>query len=116
MPVGHERDLETIVMNGENMANTAKKVVVGPKEGFDEGVLRLFILGPGGHSPKHTHDWYHVNWIVRGKGILHIDGEDHPVEPGSYAYVPGNALHQFRNAGEGDENFAFLCWVPRGRD
>jgi quercetin dioxygenase-like cupin family protein len=33
------------------------------------------------------------------------------VEAGSYAYVPADKLHQFRNAGDG--MFRFICIVPK---
>jgi len=49
--------------------------------------------------------------MVEGKGILHIDGVDHEVEAGSFAYVPEDKLHQFLNVGEG--KFKFICIVPK---
>jgi quercetin dioxygenase-like cupin family protein len=40
-----------------------------------------------------------------------IEGEVNPVEAGSYAYIPANSLHQFRNVGE--TQFKFICIVPK---
>ena len=114
MPVGHVRDREYQVMEGEGIEKVVKKALIGQEEGWDDHVMRLFEVGPGGHTPLHTHRWPHINYMVEGKGVLHIDGTDHPVEPGSFAFVPEGSKHQFRNVGEG--TFAFLCIVPKRGD
>lgn len=86
------------------------KVLVSPNEGWDGYVMRVVEVEEGGYSPKHTHDWPHINYMIEGKGELMIDGKNHPVEAGSYSYVPANSLHQFRNVGT--TPFKFICIVP----
>ena len=76
--------------------------------------MRLFDVAPGGHTPRHAHDWPHINFVAAGRGELHLDGEDHKLEAGSYAYVPAGLTHQFRN--NGDEVFSFICIVPEHGD
>jgi quercetin dioxygenase-like cupin family protein len=49
--------------------------------------------------------------MVEGSGVLMIEGEKHPVTQGSYAFVPANADHQFRNTGQAP--FRFICIVPK---
>ncbi|NLA27232.1 MAG: cupin domain-containing protein, partial [Firmicutes bacterium] len=44
------------------------------------------------------------------EGLIHLDGADHAVREGSYAYIPGEALHQFTNSSS--EPFVFICVVP----
>lgn len=114
MVVGHERDLLGTRPNSPELKNVLKKVLVSPKEGWEGYVMRIFELGEGGHSPKHTHEWPHINYITHGKGILHLDGTDYEVEEGSFAYVPGGKIHQFSNPGI--ETFAFICIVPEEGD
>lgn len=46
--------------------------------------------------------------------MLHLNGSDHELEEGSYAYVPANALHQFISIS--DEPFKFICIVPEEGD
>lgn len=87
------------------------KVLVGPNEGWSDHVMRVFELQPGGFTPKHSHDWPHINFILKGEGTLFLNGVENPVSAGSYAYVPGNELHQFKNAG--NEPFMFICIVPK---
>ncbi len=46
--------------------------------------------------------------------MLFLDGEEHPLQSGSYAYVPSNHEHQFRAAP--DSPLSFVCIVPEGGD
>lgn len=114
MIVGHSKDIEGIKLQGEGISNALKKVLISPQEGWEGWVMRVFELGPGGHTPKHTHDWPHINWIVEGQGTLYLDGAEHAIAAGSYAFVPNNALHQFKNTGS--SKLTFICIVPEEGD
>ena len=85
-------------------------VLVGRDEGWDGWAMRLFEVAPGGHTPRHTHDWPHINVVVAGEGVLHVDGVEHPIEPGTSGFVPAGSTHQFRNTG--DAPLEFVCIVP----
>jgi len=87
------------------------QVLVSPAEGWDSHVMRVLEVKKDGYTPKHQHPWPHINYIIEGQGELMIDGAKHLVEAGSYAFVPGNTLHQFRNVGK--EVFKFICIVPK---
>ena len=76
--------------------------------------MRLFDVEPGGHTPRHTHDWPHINFVAGGRGVLFLDGEEHPLEAGAYAYVPSGHEHQFRAAPEAP--LSFVCIVPEAGD
>ena len=108
--VGHIDEIEGQPLSGPDIDKVVKRLLVGPDEGWDGWALRLFELQPTGHTPRHHHAWPHINYITKGRGTLHIDGLDHAVEAGSFAYVPATATHQFSNAG--NDTFAFLCIVP----
>lgn len=87
------------------------KVLVSEKEGWDSHVMRVVEVEKDGFTPKHAHPWPHINYVIEGKGSLMINGEEHPLEAGTYAFVPDNALHQFRNLG--DHMLKFICIVPK---
>ena len=108
--VGNIKDLKSINMERPDVRHTAMKVLVSPQEGWSSHVMRLVEVGEGGYTPKHSHPWPHINYMMEGEGELMIDGITHHVTPGSYAYVPGQALHQFKNIGKG--MFRFICIVP----
>jgi quercetin dioxygenase-like cupin family protein len=46
--------------------------------------------------------------------VLLLDGVEHPIASGSYAYVPAEHQHQFRAAA--DAPLSFVCIVPEGGD
>ena len=110
MIVANEKDVHAMVLESPEVKEAAMKVLISPKEGWEGYVMRVIELGKDGYSPKHTHDWPHINYILEGSGSLHINGEDTPIEAGSYAYVPAGSLHQYKNEGIG--MFRFICIVP----
>ena len=112
--VGGKDEVAAVPMAGEGIRDVVKRVLVSPAEGWEGWVMRLFDVAPGGHTPRHAHDWPHINFVAAGRGELHLDGEDHELEAGSYAYVPAGLTHQFSNTG--DEVFSFICIVPEHGD
>lgn len=114
MIIGHSKDVAGIPVHGEEVHKVIKKVLISPQEGWEGWVMRLFELGAGGYTPKHSHDWPHINWIISGKGTLFLEGEEHEISAGDYAYVPSNALHQFKAAEDSD--LSFICIVPEEGD
>lgn len=114
MAVFHERDFNQVTPQMPGAASVSKRTVISPEEGWQGTVMRIFELGEGGYSPKHSHPWYHVNYVIEGTGVVHYDGEEYEVEPGSCAYIPGYIIHQFRNTGKGP--LKFICIVPEEGD
>ena len=108
--VGHIKNLESIRMTHADIKDASMKVLFSPQEGWEGYVMRLVEVGAFGYTPKHSHPWPHINYMVEGDGELLIDGEIFPVTKGSFAFVEGHKLHQFRNAGEAP--FKFICIVP----
>lgn len=108
--VRRREDVPAFPMTGDGVEGVVKRVLVGPAEGWDGHVMRLFEIGAGGHTPRHRHDWPHINVVVAGRGVLHVDGVDHELAQGSSAFVPAGALHQFSNAG--GETLQLVCIVP----
>lgn len=111
MIVGNIKDLEAIEVKHPSAKNAAMKVLIGNTEGWDSHVMRVVEVEVGGFTPKHSHPWPHINYMIEGKGEVMIDGTAYPVESGSYSFVPNDTLHQFRNVG--DTIFKFICIVPK---
>ena len=111
MIVGNIKDLEGKEVEHPSAANALMKVLVSPKDGWDSHVMRVVEVSEGGYTPKHSHPWPHINYMIEGDGELMIDDQIHKVNSGSYAYVPAGKLHQFRNAGL--TLFKFICIVPK---
>lgn len=110
MIVSHEKYVKSIKFDNPEVKNATMKALISPKEGWDGHVMRVMEVGEDGYTPRHSHPWPHINYILEGKGVLHINGDDNEVKVGSFAYVPANKTHQFKNVGEG--KFKFICIVP----
>lgn len=110
MVVGNVKDLNKIEVKHPSAQNASMKVMVSPQEGWNGYVMRHVEVEENGFTPKHKHPWPHINYMIEGEGELLINGKINKVTAGSYAYVPGDSLHQFRNAGKGV--FKFICIVP----
>lgn len=88
-------------------------VMVGREDGAPNFALRHFRVVPGGHSPRHAHDYEHEVFIVEGGGTALLLGCEQPIRKGDVIYVPADTEHQFR---AGDGGLRFLCLVPVTRN
>ena len=73
--VGKAADVAAVPMAGDGIEGVVKRVLVSPEQGWDGWVMRLFDVDLGGHTPKHMHDWPHINFVASGHGVLLLDGE-----------------------------------------
>jgi len=110
MIISNEKNVESVAVTHPDALKAAMKTLMGPSEGWDGHVMRIIELEEGGYSPKHTHPWPHINYMIEGKGVLFLNGAETEVEAGSFAYVPAGELHQFKNTG--NTMFRFICIVP----
>jgi quercetin dioxygenase-like cupin family protein len=111
MIVGNFNDLLAKKIESPEAKNAAMKVLVSAESGWEDYVMRVVEVEKDGYTPKHSHPWQHINYIIEGEGILMVDNKDNPVKAGSFAYVPADHIHQFRNAS--DKPFKFICIVPK---
>jgi quercetin dioxygenase-like cupin family protein len=125
---------------GEHGKKVGKAIILGPNDGDSfwqpvpaSGFARnLFndkttasehkysfsvqTIAPGGFIREHTHDRNdELAYVVSGKGIFQIDGEDNPVEPGSAVFIGINRRHKWINTGSEPLTFVVL-FMPGGLD
>jgi quercetin dioxygenase-like cupin family protein len=86
------------------------RMMVGRADGAPNFAMRHFTVAPGGHTPRHSHDYEHEIYVVEGAGRVEHDGEFRDLKAGDVVYVRANATHQFVNPGTAP--FTFLCLVP----
>jgi quercetin dioxygenase-like cupin family protein len=84
-------------------------IMCGREHGAPNFALRQFQVEPGGHSPRHSHDYEHEVYIVSGGGTVLLDGQERPIGHGDVIYVPADHEHQFK---AGEQGMTFLCLVP----
>ena len=96
---------------GQPGAKRAKmRLLIGANDGAPLFAMRQFELEPGGCTPNHEHSWEHELYFLQGSGTVLCGGEDYPVRPGSFAFVPPNEPHQVQNSGM--LTLKFLCLIP----
>lgn len=99
------------ISDGVDAVNVTKQLLIGPADGAPTFAVRLFTLAPGGHTPKHSHPFEHGVLVLEGEGSLWTASGDHPLSPGTVAFVAPDEAHQFRNTGSNP--FKFICIVPK---
>ena len=71
--------------------------------------FRVFTLEPGGHTPHHTHEGEHLNYIISGEGEVMEGDTPRPVRQGDFVFIPPGEQHQYSNTGENP--LVFICAV-----
>ena len=98
------------ISDGTEVVNVVKQVLIGPKDGAPTFAVRLFTLGAGGHTPKHSHPFEHGVLVLEGEGELWTENGTHDLSPGTVVFVAPNENHQFSNTGSSP--LKFICIVP----
>ncbi|HAA86264.1 MAG TPA: cupin domain-containing protein [Kosmotogaceae bacterium] len=108
--IANSREIEPHVLDSDEVKGVTKRVLIGRSSGATNFFMRLFSLEPGGYSPLHRHSWEHEVFIVSGEVTVVTEEGVKIAKEGASVFVPGNALHQFRN--ETSQSVEFICVVP----
>ena len=108
--VCHYTDVPAEVIGAPAPGTVMRWLIDDEHDGAPVYALRMVEIGPGGHSPHHSHGYEHENFVVEGRGRVFMDGRWHDLEPGDVVFVPADAEHEYMNAG--DTTFKFLCGIP----
>ena len=73
----------------------------------------IYVLKAGAFDGQSPHDDEEVYYVIKGKGVLRVDGEDQLVKPGSIVYVKDGVNHQFHSI---DEDLTMLVFFAEGHD
>lgn len=95
----------------EGAEKVFKQVPISAKDGSPSFCFRVFTIEPAGHTPYHTHDFEHLNYVINGQGfIVDEKGVEHPIKAGEFALILPGERHQFRNTDT--VPFIVICAVP----
>ena len=101
IPGGVMSDIVTSFLPG--WANTRVWIIARPMTGFSETFSQYILeLAPGGGSaaPEPEAGAQGVIFVVSGALTLTLDGAEHMLAPGGYAYLPAGAGWQLWNRGD----------------
>jgi quercetin dioxygenase-like cupin family protein len=69
------------------------------KDLTDGGFLELvneFEVAGGGAVEPHSHPTHEFYYVLNGRGIMTIDGEDREIAQGDLVYIPPDKVHTLR--------------------
>jgi len=110
MKIKHSTDVAQSEVTMEGAACCQVRWLIGEKDSAPNFAMREFEVAPGGHTPKHFHDYEHEIYVVAGNGVVMEGDKERPLAPGDVVLVSPNDVHQFRNTGR--EPMKFLCLIP----
>jgi len=110
MKIIHYDQAELEPVNVEGAEETKIRWLIAQKDGAPNFALRMFEVGPGGHTPYHEHSWEHEVFVVSGEGALQTERGDLPFAEHDVIYVDPGLRHAFKNTGR--DTLKFLCIVP----
>ncbi|ROS05114.1 (S)-ureidoglycine aminohydrolase [Sinobacterium caligoides] len=109
IPKGVMRDI--VISYFPHWELTRGWVIARPLSGFAE-TFSQYILevqpNGGSESPEDDEGAESVLFVVEGGVRLTIDGEQHDLEPGGYAYLPAGCNWQLHNHGTVNANFHWI--------
>jgi len=95
----------------EGVRDTDMQILIGEAEKSPTAIMRRFRIKLDGYTPRHTHDYEHVVFVLSGKGTLYASNNDFELSMGTHLLVEPNELHQFK--ADRGEQLEFLCIIPR---
>jgi quercetin dioxygenase-like cupin family protein len=96
----------------EGAKGVQKQVPLSAQDGVPTFSFRVFTIEPGGHTPFHRHEFEHMNYVIRGEGILVSEGREHELREGDFALILPGEQHQFKNCSR-NQNLVIICAVPK---
>ena len=107
----HYSEIKAENVEIEGFKGVTVRWLITKDDGAENFAMRCFEIRPGGKTAFHSHDWEHEVYIVSGTATVVTPDGDKIAEAGSFVYVPGNVVHQFRN--DGTETLKFICVIPK---
>jgi quercetin dioxygenase-like cupin family protein len=110
MRIQNHEDVPAREVTMEGAHSCRVRWLIGEKDSAPTFAMREFEVAPGGHTPKHFHDYEHEVYVLAGRGTIVDSDKEQPLSAGDVVFVAPNDVHQFRNTGS--EAMRFLCLIP----
>jgi len=110
MKLVRSKDVVKKPVNADGAKGVEIRWLISKEDGAANFAMRMFEVEPGGQTPLHRHPHEHEVFALEGHGTVVCDGKSSPFGPEDVIFVPGNAEHCFKNAG--NKSLRFLCLIP----
>jgi quercetin dioxygenase-like cupin family protein len=113
MLIRKPEDTQARTMDMPGASMVTMRLMVGRDDGAPNFAMRMFEVQPGGHTPRHQHNYEHEILIMQGEaavGTSTDEAQDTSAKAGDVLFIPANQTHQFRNTGQ--SVLKFMCLVP----
>jgi mannose-6-phosphate isomerase-like protein (cupin superfamily) len=95
------------IFNRSNSRNTGKleiltsHMLISPQNSSTKNLSIQISTIPGGSGqPIHAHDPEQCYYIIKGTGLMIIEGDTMEVTSGDAIYIPSNKKHGIKNTGD----------------
>jgi quercetin dioxygenase-like cupin family protein len=76
------------------------RIVADPTTGLRSATHFVGYI-PAARAPEHFHTYDEVIYVLDGEGVLHAEGTDWRLSPGSCIQLPARVVHCLENTGDG---------------
>ena len=81
MRIKNHEQVQSNEVTMEGSAGCRVRWLIGEGDHAPNFAMREFEVQPGGHTPKHFHDYEHEVFVLAGRGVV-VDGDqERPDEP-----------------------------------
>jgi len=71
--------------------------------------LGVYVIEAGGTDPQSPHKEDEVYYVISGRGMISVDGEDRTVQPGTTVFVGADVEHRFHSITEDLQLLVFFA-------
>ncbi len=82
-------------------AITSYLLVSEKTSGAEKLAITIVEMEPGGFQYLHAHEPEQMYYILEGRGLMSVDGEEQMVQTGDCIFFSSFAEHGLKNTGEG---------------
>jgi quercetin dioxygenase-like cupin family protein len=112
MRITNLEKVEKIIPKMEGAKGICKQIPLSREDGVLMFSFRVFTIEPGGNTPFHQHPFEHMNYVIKGNGVLVAENRENDLKEGDFALVLPGEKHQFKNTSKNGD-LVIICGVPK---
>lgn len=74
---------------------------------INEGIVKAGCKLPGA---VHKAPYDEIYYAVKGEAVLHMDGDDYDISPGTIVFIPGGTFHALENKSDTEDFVLLTIW------